>query len=221
MKKSSLPQKVEARVPTSLPDRPIADGRDRDRAERLADEVRHLSARLGKLEKESRSSQDSDPLQALFQSGVPRKTAPKPEDEQPEWIRYESIADVDETEGTEAGDKLWNRVKDAAVSDVIDGRLACKAVRDPINPRTPYEDLVQQVTYDLLVAEWQPSGMSELLLVQHMAQAQALVQIWTKRSMFYLSGNATTHPSEAERIRYGEWVPPRLTDAQTIELRSR
>jgi hypothetical protein len=109
-------------------------------------------------------------------------------------------------------------VKDAAISDVIDGRLAMNALRDPINPRTPYEDLTQQAIYDLLVKEWQPSGMSELLLVQHMAQAQALVQFWTKRSMHYACGNVTSLPSEKERLHYGEWVAPRVTEIQAMDF---
>jgi hypothetical protein len=97
--KTLLPRSVEPTSSPSLPDRPISDGRDRDRAARLGEQVRHLASRLRKLEGHKEGGKDLDPVLTLFQSGTRPQNGPDIEDEAPDRITFDDIGYVDETKG--------------------------------------------------------------------------------------------------------------------------
>jgi hypothetical protein len=209
-----LPQVVEAE-PLPKVTHAETDGRDRERANRLYREVVRLHSRLREAEKEKYPN-------ALPFPNPRSKNLPEIQDMPVEHVAYHDLVELDDSEGPAAGDAVRKRIKEAAASDLVDGRRCRQMVTPECTAiTTPYEDMLFIVTYDLLQKEWEPRGLSELLILQQMLQAHVAVQQWTQKLTRYSAGMCTTIEDEDQRAKYGEWVPPRMDAGLAVEYCSR
>lgn len=109
-------------------------------------------------------------------------------------------------------------------SDVVeDQRLALEsgeAGAEIVMPNaTPAENARYIVIRQGLIDEWQARPGSEMLLIDMLAQTRFLYELWLRRHVFEATHDCTgLTASERERRKYGEWFPPRVSEADEVAL---
>jgi hypothetical protein len=124
----------------------------------------------------------------------------------------------------------WQRVREAARQDLEAGHHAARRVEDPA--ARPYDRAAFLVLREALVAEWQPRGATEMLLIDGLTQAFMMRNGWLAQSLDYedpVSDRPEPRPGEkpherANREREEEhcrrmeaMLPPRITAVEATE----
>lgn len=135
------------------------------------------------------------------------------------WRELSALFDADPDKGA----ALWEAIKAKARDELAGGEAALRVIEATIE--TPMDRARFLVTHRAFVEEWHPCGGIEAGLIDQMAQAHALQGYWTRKATERactsaaqdLAAQREAVKKEDRLWRHGDWVPPRVSDAEAID----
>ena len=150
-----------------------------------------------------------------------------PEEQEPEHVSWISLSSLMESD-PERGERLWQRIKDAATLELKRGVRSARTVESANS--YPIERARFAAIAGALMKSLEPRDALEELLIQQMACAYELHLLWQERASMRAQQevwegdrdrrNALHNLSPRQRDRYEEdhgWMPPRVSTAEAID----
>lgn len=126
--------------------------------------------------------------------------------EQVSWYGLDSLADGGEEEVALA---IWNNIKRAAMEELRSGFRAAQTIDQYAQPLERARFIALRESFR---KEWQPSGATELVLIDQLAQIQMQYEHWLRTHVHRISVEGLRDPEIKGRESW-QWVPPRQSEA--------